>query len=103
MIDHFPNASIAEYGVIRLEDEESSDPMLVMQMIKAEIFARGPVAAAVNGRALHEYSGGIYKDITASQNTTHAVSIVGWGVDDEDGSTYYVGRNSWGGYFGGKA
>jgi hypothetical protein len=29
----------------------------------------------------------------------HAISIVGWGVDAKDGP-YWIGRNSWGHYWG---
>jgi cathepsin X len=100
-IDHFPNATIAEYGTITL-NEENGVAINVMKKVKAEIFARGPVAAAINGQALHSYSGGIITDTTASKSVTHAVSIIGWGVNGDDGSTYYIVRNSWGEYFGGK-
>lgn len=99
-IDRFPNATVAEYGQIRLEEEGS--PEIVMQKIKAEVFARGPVVAAINGVVLHNYRGGIIANSTASRNTTHAVSIVGWGVDNDDANNtpYYVVRNSWGTYWG---
>jgi len=89
-ITHFPNATVAEYGHYKNADVDT---------IKAEVFARGPVAAAVNGEALHEdYFGGIYRNTTASHETTHIVSIVGWGV--EDGVSYWIVRNSWGQYWG---
>ena len=94
-IDQFPNATIAEYGVIRIDD-----PVQATKAIQAEIFARGPVAAAVNGQALHNYTGGIFDDTTASRSTTHIVSIVGWDRNKEDGSMYWICRNSWGSYFG---
>ena len=99
-IDHFPNATVAEYGTITLHDE-NGDAVNVMNKVQAEILARGPVAAAINGAALHQYRGGIIDDTVASKNTTHAVSIVGWNVDPTDGSTHYIVRNSWGEYFGG--
>ena len=35
----------------------------------------------------------------AAQNLNHAISIVGWGVDAKEGP-YWVGRNSWGHYWG---
>lgn len=98
-IDHFPNATVAEYGTIALEEEKS--PEAVVWKVQAEVFARGPVVASLNGEALHNYRGGIYKDLAAPRNVTHSVSIVGWGVDAEDGSTHWVVRNSWGQYFGG--
>jgi cathepsin X len=99
-IDSFPNATIAEYGTITMKDEEGS-AVNVMQKVKAEIFARGPVAAAVYGKALHEYRGGIISDDTAPTNSTHVVSLVGWGTNAEDGTTYYIARNSWGTFYGG--
>ena len=100
-IDSFPNATIAEYGTITLSGENGS-AMDVMRKVKAEIFARGPVAAAVNGKALHEYRGGVISDRTASTNSTHVISLIGWGINEEDGTTFYIARNSWGAYYGGK-
>jgi cathepsin X len=90
-IDVFPNATVAEYGVIQLSDDS-------VHQIKAELFARGPVAAEVNGRPLHGYHGGIYDDDTQSTETTHIVSIVGWGAlkDGPDPQPYWIVRNSWG-------
>jgi cathepsin X len=92
-IDHYPNTTIAEYGTIRLQDEQSAES--VMDKVKAELFARGPVAAEVNGKELHTYQGGVYVNETASQKTTHIVAIVGWG-ELEDGRSFWVCRNSWG-------
>lgn len=70
----------------------------------AEIFVRGPVAAEVNGRPLHdEYHGGIYTNETADRETTHIVSIIGWGVVTEESdrmTKYWIVRNSWGQYWG---
>ena len=99
-IDHFPNATVAEYGTITL-NEENGGATRVMKKVQTEIFARGPVAAAINGQALHNYRGGIINDTESSKNVTHAVSIIGWDVDKNDGSTHYIVRNSWGEYFGG--
>jgi C1A family cysteine protease len=96
----FPNATVAEYGTIKLQEEDKS-AMNVMRKVQAEVFARGPVVASINGGALHSYRGGIINDTTSSKNVTHAVSIVGWDVDANDGSTHYIVRNSWGEYFGG--
>lgn len=58
------------------------------------------MAAALNGKPLHEYQGGIFSDDQASKETTHAVSIVGWGGDSELGKKYWIIRNSWGTYWG---
>jgi len=86
-LDTFPNATIAEYGVIAGE-----------HAIMAEIYARGPVAAGVDADPLHDYKGGIFTDNPAYE-INHIVSIVGWGTSPH-GVKYWVIRNSWGEYWG---
>ncbi len=44
------------------------------------------------------YTGGIYIDYTNDTNLTHGISVVGWGV--ENGTDYWLARNSWGSYWG---
>mmetsp|Transcript_35218 Transcript_35218/g.49133 ORF Transcript_35218/g.49133 Transcript_35218/m.49133 type:complete len:95 (+) Transcript_35218:303-587(+) len=46
------------------------------------------------------YTGGIFIDKTGVNCSNHVISIVGWGV--ENGVKYWVGRNSWGSYWGEK-
>jgi cathepsin X len=87
-IDIFPNATVAEYGMV---DEGDVDA------IKTELYVRGPVAATVNAEPLLEYKGGIYTDDSEPQQTNHIVSIVGWGT--EDGQEYWIVRNSWVSFF----
>jgi cathepsin X len=90
-IAQFPNATVAEYGLI-LHNESNS-----VHKIKAEIFARGPVAAVVNGKALHDFHGGeVYSDASASRNVTHAVEIYGWETDPATRRQAWLCRNSWG-------
>jgi len=62
-----------------------------------EIFARGPVAAAVDATVLLDYKGGV-KNGGCASGADHAVSVVGWG--EEKGEKYWVVRNSWGEYWG---
>jgi cathepsin X len=92
-IDVFPSATVAEYGVIPLAADS-------VHKIKAEIFARGPVAAVVNGKELHDYQGGVYTNQTAPKVNGHVVSIVGWGTMEDGSGDYWICRNSWGGYWG---
>lgn len=90
-IDYFPNATVAEYGMV-----ESGN----IDAIMAEIYARGPVAATINAEPIVEYTGGIYSKMGESTATNHIVSIVGWGMDEESGKKHWIVRNSWGHYWG---
>lgn len=99
IVSHFPNATVAEYGTI----DGIADGGV--EAIQAEIFARGPVAAEINGKALHDYHGGVFMNETARKSTTHIVSIVGWGIqgidaDSAEPTKYWIVRNSWGQYWG---
>jgi len=70
-----------------------------VNQIMAEIATRGPVAAGVDATFLEDYTGGI---ITATQpaHINHIVSLVGYGTDKASGIDYWIGRNSWGQYWG---
>jgi len=92
-IDYFPNATIAEYGMIAFDED-------IVYNTKAEIFARGPVAVTVNAEPILEYGGGIFTDDSYSTSTNHIVSIVGWGFDEVLNVEYWIVRNSWGQYWG---
>lgn len=86
-IDIFPNATVAEYGMVDAGDVDA---------IKAEIYVRGPVAATVNAEPIVGYKGGVFTDDSFPQETNHIVSIVGWGIDKETGEQHWIVRNSWG-------
>lgn len=94
----FPNATVSEYGTYSYYTGGFS---LVADKIKAEIYARGPVAAGVNAEPIVDYTGGVvYNHAIFSMMPNHVVSIVGWGTDEETGSQYWIVRNSWGQYWG---
>jgi cathepsin X len=97
-LDYFPNATVAEYGEISVGWTESWED--VAHKIRAEIFARGPVACTINANPLRDYEGGIIDDPNASTSTNHIVSIVGFGKDEDSGKDYWIIRNSWGEYWG---
>jgi cathepsin X len=88
-IDVFPNATVAEYGVV------PNDPNKLM----AEIYRRGPVACGVNANEIVNYEGGIVDLPNASREVDHIVSIVGWGTDKKSGDKFWIVRNSWGVYW----
>ena len=47
------------------------------------------------------YTGGIFVDKTGCTSMDHEISITGYGTDAELGD-YWIGRNSWGTYWGEK-
>lgn len=73
--------------------------------MKAEIFARGPIACSINSSpdVFKHYKGGVVtcdKIGTSGEDCrgmlTHLVVITGWGVEDSTGLSYWIGRNSYG-------
>lgn len=86
-LSHYPNATINEYGSI-------SGAVAMMK----EIYARGPIACAIDATPIIKYTGGVVTG-PSTQETDHVVSVVGWGTDSADGR-YWVVRNSWGEYWG---
>ena len=64
-----------------------------------EIYNRGPIACGMAvTQEFKNYTGGIFEDKSGALKITHDISIVGWGV--ENGTKYWLGRNSWGSYWG---
>ncbi len=45
------------------------------------------------------YSGGIYSEAVGGA-INHEISVVGYGKDAKTGQEFWVGRNSWGTYWG---
>jgi cathepsin X len=80
---------IEQYGFARGEHQ-----------MMAEIKARGPISCrqAVT-KAFFKHKNGVFKDTTGDTHPRHATSLLGWG-QTKDGSKYWVGRNSWGTYWG---
>ena len=60
--------------------------------------ARQPVAISVDASSpvFHNYTGGILDDPACGIETDHAISIVGYGLDEASGLEYWLVRNSWG-------
>lgn len=91
-ITTFPNATIAEYGSYSLGE---------LDAVMAEIFSRGPIKASINGTAIRNYKGGIITDEKyANMGHSHGVSIIGWGMNEENGKKHWIVRNSWGEFWG---
>ena len=84
-----------EYGTVTGEEE-----------MMAEIYARGPIACNLfsDHPKFNSYKGGIIEcnDEPGCKVTypDHVIVIAGWGVDAETGTSYWVGRNSYGTQWG---
>ena len=80
--------SVSEYGNVTGEEN----------MIN-EIYQRGPITCAIAvTQELVNYTGGIFEDKTGRKELDHDISVVGWG--EENGTKYWIIRNSWGSYWG---
>lgn len=44
------------------------------------------------------YTGGIFNDPTGDKDQDHDISVTGWG--EENGTKFWIVRNSWGTYWG---
>lgn len=69
--------------------------------MKKELFLNGPMSCGIHVTddfELH-YDGGIYSEKVRLPLINHEISVVGYGVS-EDGVEYWIGRNSWGTYWG---
>lgn len=86
----------SEYYVYRVEEfGEIKGEDAMMQ----EIYQRGPIACGIAvPPTLHNYTSGVFEDKTGAMEITHDISIVGYGVDN--GTKYWVVRNSWGSSWG---
>jgi len=88
-VKQYPSIRVSEYGSVRGDED-----------IMSEIMTRGPVSCYINANCIEEYTGGVNMYDTCSTHTTnHAIQLNGWGVD-ENGTKYWIGRNSWGTYWG---
>jgi cathepsin X len=82
---------VSEYGKISGVDN-----------MKAEIWKRGPITCGIFAhQQFNHYTGGYVLELDAPNPWTvnHEVEIAGWGVD-KHGEEYWIGRNSWGTFWG---
>lgn len=88
-VENYPVIEVSEYGYASGDEQ-----------IMAEIYARGPVSAYINANCIEEYEPGTINmyDTCPPRMTNHAIQLNGWGT--ENGTDYWIGRNSWGTYWG---
>jgi len=86
---------VSEYGSVR-----GAFPM------KAEIYKRGPIGCGLDATSgFRSYASGIYSEQRDVPTLNQQVSLAGWGTAGAGelvpaGSEFWVGRNSWGTYWG---
>ena len=88
--------NIINYELLETTDEE---------IIKQYLYETGPLAIGVNAYPLNWYARGVIdwgNENCAHDDINHAVVLVGYGHDDEEGLDYWRIRNSWGADWGEK-
>lgn len=86
----FPRYYAEEYGYVK-----------GVENMKKEIWKRGPIGCGVDAtEKFDKYLGGVFRQKLKHPGINHEISVVGWGLDQETGEEYWVGRNSWGTYWG---
>jgi cathepsin X len=69
--------------------------------MKAELYQNGPISCGISVTDNFElYKGGIYSEKVSWPMINHEISVVGYGHDDATNVDYWIGRNSWGTYWG---
>jgi len=69
--------------------------------MKAEIYQNGPISCGMDVTDPFEaYTGGIYSEVKRFPMINHEISILGWGYDEDSKQEFWIGRNSWGTYWG---
>ncbi|CAH9083364.1 unnamed protein product, partial [Cuscuta europaea] len=79
---HTGGVRISGYESVPVEDE--------IALLKA--VANQPVSVGINGGtdAFQFYSGGIFDDMDCGPTLNHAVTVVGYGSDEEAGASYWI-------------
>ena len=88
-VKDYKRYKIGDYGNVKGVDN-----------MKAEIYARGPIACYVDvTQEFLDYQGGIFVQHDEEVIGGHIIEVTGWGVTEE-GQKYWIARNSWGEYWG---
>ncbi len=67
-----------------------------------EIQMNGPITCGIsvtNEFKSYTNTSGIFEDKSGAKGPSHYILVYGWGVD-EKGNKFWLGRNSWGSFWG---
>ena len=95
--------TVSEYGRVHggADVDAVGWPLSNADKIKAELVTRGPVSCGMHVTdAFEAYAGGVFSEFHLFNVPNHEVALVGYGADDATGEEYWIGRNSWGTYWG---
>jgi cathepsin B len=70
-----------------------------VRYMQAAIMSGGPITVSFTATDdfTHKYSSGIYHTLASSKPIGgHAIRLIGWGVDTETKTKYWIGANQWG-------
>lgn len=69
--------------------------------MKSELVQHGPIGCGIHvtDNFVNNYTGGIWSEKVRFPLINHEISVVGYGITEE-GEEYWVGRNSWGTFWG---
>ena len=69
--------------------------------MKSEIYQNGPISCGICVTpGFQAYKGGIYSEVNDWPMINHEISVLGYGFDEATQTEYWIGRNSWGTYWG---
>lgn len=88
-VNAYNKVTVEEYGTVETLDD-----------IMAEVVANGPVACHIDSNQIEMEDFDPANPIFAYNSSTHnhAIQLAGWGTAD-DGTRYWIIRNSWGTYY----
>ena len=73
-----------------------------IEKMKHELVTNGPISCGIQATENFEknYTHGIYEELIESPEINHEIAVVGYGVCPKTGTPYWIGRNSWGTFWG---